>query len=85
MIPQAPSHVSVTTCLTSTGAIYASGSSVFVGKGTLFVFNNASTGSGGGVYASSSVMFLKEAVFTKNHGARGGGRSLRNSYKYDAF
>ena len=49
------------------------------------MFNNASTGSGGGVYASSSVLSLNEAVFTKNHGVWGGGRSLQNSYKCDAF
>ena len=37
------------------------------------MFNIASTGSGGGVYASSSVMILNKAEFTGNHGAWGGG------------
>ena len=35
--------------------------------------NIASNGSGGGVYASKSVVALTGAEFTKNHGASGGG------------
>ncbi|CAN0193466.1 unnamed protein product [Ascophyllum nodosum] len=57
------------------GAIYSSESWVFVGTGTRFMFNVATTGSGGGVYASESVMSLNGPVFTENNGVQGGGWS----------
>ena len=55
------------------GAIYSSDSALFVEAGTHFTFNVASTGSGGGVYASKTVMSIINAVFTDNRGVWGGG------------
>ena len=39
------------------------------------MFNVATTGSGGGVYALESMISFEETVFTENHGVRGGGWS----------
>ena len=77
MIPKISSHASVTIRLLCSGAIHASDSSVFVETKTLFMFNVALVGSGGGVYASRSVIALIGAEFKKNRGARGGGWSSR--------
>ncbi|CAM9943223.1 unnamed protein product, partial [Ascophyllum nodosum] len=55
------------------GAIYSSGSALFVEARTRFTFNVASTGPGGGVYASKTILSLNNAVFTDNRGIWGGG------------
>ena len=75
--PAASSHASVLTLTrpTFSGAIYSRGSTLFVGTGTWFMFNVATAGSGGGVYASESMMSLNGAVFTENNGVQGGGWS----------
>ena len=72
------SRASETICLMPSGAIYATESSVFVQSGTLFKCNVASAGSGGGVYALSSVVSINKAVFKENIGSSGGGWSLPN-------
>ena len=75
MIPQVSCHASVIIRLTSSGAIYASDSSLFIDTGTVFILNVASTGSGGGVYVSSSVMALSGTVFRENRANTEGGWS----------
>ena len=77
MIPKISSHASVTKRLPNSGAIHANDSPVFVETETLFMFNVAPVGSGGGVYALRSVIALTGAEFKGNHAARGGGWSSR--------
>ena len=75
VMSRASCHASVPTCLTSSGAIHASDSSVFIETGTVFMSNVASAGAGGGMHVSSSVMALNGTIFKENRGATGGGWS----------
>ena len=73
VMPRVSCHASVPTRLTSSGAIHASDSSVFIETGTVFTSNVAFGGSGDGIHVSSSVMALNGTIFKGNRGATGGG------------